>query len=245
MTRDRHRAGQEVEGTWHDGSQNNEISCSFRVCQQNFGGRVCYLQDQIELLGGYSLTSTNGNNSKAGSWSSPICTFLSDIVHPLLASYHQFLKSEKNLHSSIHTRFSCWVLGRRLGPTALLTFCGFTLINSKNNKFGYLSADFTFTGKPCHRKRKPLVLIVFCSTTLSDVPPIRPQLPVPCIALFDAAQPASSKNISIKKRTMKRMSWVKKLIQKSEVGLHCHFGYAFIRYVLKTLTPVAGRSIEF
>ena len=29
---DLHRAGPEVEGMWHNGSQNIEISCTFRVC---------------------------------------------------------------------------------------------------------------------------------------------------------------------------------------------------------------------
>ena len=75
-----------------------------------------------------------------------------------------------------------------------LTFCGFSLNNSKNNRFGCLPAAFTSTSKPRYWKRKPLVPIIFCSTTLNDVPPIRPQLSVPCVSLLNVAQPTSSNN---------------------------------------------------
>ena len=65
LTRDLHRVGLEVEGMWYNRNQNNEISCSFRVCRQKLGGRAFYLQDQTELLDGYYLTSASENNSKS------------------------------------------------------------------------------------------------------------------------------------------------------------------------------------
>ena len=43
---------------WHEGSQNNEISCSFRVCSKSLAKG----QDQTELLDGYSLTRASENN---------------------------------------------------------------------------------------------------------------------------------------------------------------------------------------
>ena len=46
---------------WHDGSQNNEIPCSFRVCSRNLAED----QDQTELLDGYSLTRASENDSKS------------------------------------------------------------------------------------------------------------------------------------------------------------------------------------
>ena len=44
---------------WHNGSQNNEISCSFRVCSRNLAKD----QDQTELLNGYSLARAGENES--------------------------------------------------------------------------------------------------------------------------------------------------------------------------------------
>ena len=55
-------ADREVEGMSHNGSQNNEISCSITQC---FGGRVGCLQDQTELPDGYSLTNARENSSKS------------------------------------------------------------------------------------------------------------------------------------------------------------------------------------
>ena len=45
---------------WHDRSQNNEVSCSFRVCSRNLAED----QHPTELLDGYSLTRAGENDSK-------------------------------------------------------------------------------------------------------------------------------------------------------------------------------------
>ena len=46
---------------WHDGSQNNEISCSFRAFSRNLAED----QNQTELLNRYSLTRASENYSKS------------------------------------------------------------------------------------------------------------------------------------------------------------------------------------
>ena len=46
---------------WHDGSQNNEVSCSFRVCNR----KLAEDQDSTELLDRYSLTRAGENDSKS------------------------------------------------------------------------------------------------------------------------------------------------------------------------------------
>ena len=94
---------------WHDGSQNNEVSCSFSVCSINLAED----QDQTKLLDGYSLTRASENDSKC--WFIVFTNLHLFILHRPSSSFvcqfsHQFRKSEKNVHS-IHTRFSCWVLG--------------------------------------------------------------------------------------------------------------------------------------
>ena len=90
---------------WHDGSQNNEISCSFRNLEDD--------QDQTELLDRYSLTRASENDSK--SWFILFTNLHLFILHRPSSSFvcqfsHQFQKSEKNVHS-IHAQF-CWVLGQ-------------------------------------------------------------------------------------------------------------------------------------
>ena len=103
---------------WHDGNQNNEVSCSFRVHSRNLAED----QDSTELLDRYSLTRAGENDSK--SWFIVFTNLHLFILHRPSSSFvrqfsHQFRKSEKNVHS-IHTRFSCCVLGSTKGREAPL-----------------------------------------------------------------------------------------------------------------------------
>ena len=86
---------------WHDGSQNNEVSCSFRVCSRNLAED----QDPTELLDGYSLNRASENDSKH--WFIVFTNLHLFILHRPNSSFvhqfsHQFQKARK-MYTHLHT----------------------------------------------------------------------------------------------------------------------------------------------
>ena len=96
---------------WHDGSQNNEVSCSFRLCSRNLAED----QDPTELLDKYPLTRAGENDSN--SWSIAFNNLHLFILHRPSSSIvcqfsHQFKKARKMYTPSTHNL----VVGFWVGP---------------------------------------------------------------------------------------------------------------------------------
>ena len=120
---------------WHDGSQNNEVSCSFRVCSRNLAED----QDPTELLDRYSLTRAGENDSK--SWFI-VFTYLHLFILHRPSSYFVCPVfppvSKKREKCTLHPHtISCWDLGEALRAKKLHFPVSFDILWLYLNQYRY------------------------------------------------------------------------------------------------------------